>query len=259
MRLYISFFIILSIYIIVIPSSFSQPIIWDKEAVSKILKDETFSKANDVILKTQKLYQNYQQLLIEQEIAQEAVRRGLCERLDVNNQLQNARRSILFNALKEDFLRQLPSPKIEEIKRYYEMNINSFTVPEAFKIEAFELDTSNKKLMNFVKVMNSNELLDKKLLLQSGAKKLTNDVDSWYTKKQIHQSIYKELLKMIDNEAKIVYIEKNAILVLRINYRKKNVKAFDNVYSEIEMNFKKKQFDSEWQKYILSIKKKLNF
>ena len=49
-------------------------------------------------------------------VAQEAVRQGLTERLDLSHQLQTARRTVLINAMREDILRQLPTPDMTEMQ-----------------------------------------------------------------------------------------------------------------------------------------------
>ena len=92
------FFYYCSLFLLIfITNAQSQQIIWDKAVISEIMRDYSIMRANDAMKNNQDLLLNYQQLLIEQEISQEAVRHGLSERIDVIHQLQAARRAILIN------------------------------------------------------------------------------------------------------------------------------------------------------------------
>ena len=138
----------------------------------------------------QDVYLNYQNLMIEQEVSQEAVRRGFCERLDVSHQLLNVRRAILIKAMKDEIFRQIPNPQITELHVYYQDNLSRFTVPDTFKLSIFELDPSNNKLMSIASNMNNNNSIEIDKLVQTGAKQLIKDTDNnWFTEKQMNKSI----------------------------------------------------------------------
>ncbi|KPA13532.1 secreted protein [Candidatus Magnetomorum sp. HK-1] len=236
------------------------PPLWDREVISEIMRDNSVARANDAMKNNQDLYLNYQHLLIEQHVAQEAVRRGLTERLDVSHQLQTARRTVLINAMKEDILRQLPAPDMTEMQLYYQNHLAAYTLPDAFKLEVFELDTSNNKLMILAESMKTAKQLDRQKLLQAGAKQVMAESSTkWLSEKQIHKQIYLAVHDMKDHETRLVKLNSGLYFVIRLAYREKFVRPFEKVYSEILMEFKKQGAEKEWQNYLQKIKKQLGF
>ena len=238
----------------------SQPPVWDREVITEVMRDNSLKRANDAMKNNQDLYLNYQHLLIEQHVAQEAVRRGLSERLDVSHQLQTARRSILINAMKEDILRQLPIPDMTEMQLYYHNHLAHYTVHDAFKLDVFELDISNNKLMILAESMKTAKQLDRQKLLLAGAKQVMAESSTkWFTEKQIHKQIYMALHDMKDHDIRLIKLNSGLYFVFRAAYREKFVRPFENVYSEILMEVKKQRAEKEWQNYLQQIKKQLGF
>jgi len=251
------FLIITSIYI---SQTNAQPPAWDRAVIAEIMRENSIKGAHDAMKNNQSLYLNYQYLLIEQEIAQEAVKLGLCERMDVIHKLQNSRRTILVNAMKEDILRKMPDPPMVELQVYYNKHLNQYTLPETFKIDVFEIDTNNDKLMGLVKNLKTSKQFDLQELLQAGAKKImTESKTNWFTEKQIHKKIFLALQKMKNLDMQLVKLNSSLFLVHRINYREKVVRPFKHVLNDILVKIKNAQAEAVWQDYLQNVKKRLAF
>jgi len=235
-------------------------IVWDQAVIAEIMRENAITGAHDAMNNNQDLYLNYEYLLIEQEIAQEAVRRGLCERLDVIHQLQSARRAILVKAMKADFSRNISSPPMVDMQQYYHKNLKQYAVPEAFKLQIFELDTSNNQLMTLVEQMNTAHQFDFQQLLQAGAKSVKSESKTnWFTKKQLHSKIYQALQKMKNHDIQPIRLNTRFFLVQRMSYRKQGVSPFKNVVHDILVKMKKQKADMMWQNYLQDVKKRLGY
>ena len=237
----------------------SQQIKWDKAVISEIMREYSIMRANDAMKNNQDLFLNYQKLLIEQEVVQEAVRRGLAERIDVIHQLQTARREILINAMKDDISRQIPMPDMTAMQLYYQKNLNRYTLTEAFKLEVFELDYTNTELLHLAEKINNTKILEKDLLIKSGAKYISKGHENkWFTEKEINKDIYNALKEMKDGEARMFKLKSNAFIFHRIAYRKKTTIPFENVQRDILSEIRKQQTEDAWKKYLQNIKINLN-
>jgi len=253
------FFYYCSLFLIFMTNAHSQQILWDKAVISEIMRDYSIMRANDAMKNNQDLLLNYQQLLIEQEISQEAVRRGLAERIEVIHQLQAARRAILINAMKDDISRQVPMPDMTAMQLYYHKNINKYTLPEAFKLDVFELNDTNTELLRLAEKMISAKYLEKGLLIKTGAKSISKgDENKWFTEKEINKDVYNALKEMKDGEIRMFKLRPKNFVFHRIAYRNKTIIPFENVQSDILMEINKQKTEDAWEKYIQHIKNKLN-
>jgi len=254
------FFYYWSLFLLIfLTNAHSQQILWDKAVISEIMREYSIMRANDAMKNNQDLLLNYQQLLIEQEISQEAVRSGLTERIDVIHQLQAARRAILVNAMKDDISRQVPMPDMTAMQLYYHKKINKYTLSEAFKLDIFELDNTNTELLRLAEKMITTKFLEKGLLIKTGAKSISKgDENKWFTEKEINKDVYKALKEMKDGETRMFKLRSNTFVFHRIAYRNKTTIPFENVQSDIIMEIKKQKTEDAWEKYIQHIKNRLN-
>ena len=88
----------------------------DQAVASELVRGAVAGQTVNALAASPDLQRNYVISVVEQELAQEASRRGLAERLDVQRALMQARYQILLQALQQDVVRHVAQPTDAEIQ-----------------------------------------------------------------------------------------------------------------------------------------------
>lgn len=202
-----------------------------------------------------------QSLALEQEVAQEAVRRGLTERLDVQNALLTARRQILVQAVRDDIARSVPTPGEDELRTAFTANTNRWVLPPAYLLDMIPLDAENSNLMAQARaVVTGKPVADAALAPFTNLTALVTQASGrWVTTNDIPESLWVELAHMQAGEVRLFDSSGSPLLVRRGPHRDQTPLAFEQVRGQIQLELQMQKAQQAWEEYVARLKQTLGF
>lgn len=230
----------------------------DEGAASEVLRGTLNNRSAGAIISNQRLNSAYDTLLIEQHLAVEAARRGLDERIDVQQDLIKSRRKILINALREEVSRTTEEPSEKELKRFYRENTSRFSVPEAYQIDAVQLDPEDKGNLRLAGSLVTGEpISDQNWKLVKGQPVASQDSGRWLTANEISPRIWDALPMMKYGAVRLFVIGDTRLLVRKGSHRESQLLPYEDVKERARVLVKRQMNDQAWQAYVMEVKEQI--
>jgi hypothetical protein len=198
------------------------------------------------------LMQQYKDVQLQQHLAQEAARRGLTERLDVQRALHVARRNVLVTALREDLIRQIPPPTDSEVKNAYQKNRERWLVPAAYTMDVFSFGANDNVAREAAKKLETGrpvsdaELaalvnVQTQVLMRSGA---------WLTTNNMTEAIWKGLALMKEREVRLFPDGARTLVVRRGAFREPRLLTLQEAAPLIRNDILRERAERVWSNYL---------
>lgn len=230
----------------------------DQAVASELLRGAVAGQSVNVLAQSPDLQRNYVLGVIEQELVQEAARRGLPERLDVQRALMQSRYQILIQALQQDVMRRVAGPSDAEIQAAFRKNKERWVLPEAFKLDILAADSSNTNVVGALRAAATAPTLDVPALLAAGARQLVSaDGEIWIAEQDIVPEVWKTLPSLRDSESRIFGIQNSVWLVRRGAYRKGGPMTFEQARERIRAELLQARQREAWDAFVEARRKSL--
>lgn len=234
------------------------PHVLDQAVASELLRGAVAGQTVNALAASPDLQRNYLASVIEQELAQEAARRGLPERLDVQRALMQARYQILLQALQQDVVRHAAQPSDAEIQALFKKEKDRWVMPEAYKLDIFAADVANTNAVGALKSAAGTAAPDTASLLATGARQLVSSAGAvWVAEKDIVPEVWKALALLKTNESRTFGVQSAVWLVRRVDYRKAGPMTFEQARDPIRTELLQKNQRAEWEEFLATRRKAL--
>ena len=230
----------------------------DQAVASELLRGAVAGQTVNALASSPDLQRNYVISVIEQELAQEAARRGLNERLDVQRALMQARFQILLQALQQDVVRHAAQPADAEIQAAFKKEKDRWVMPEAYKLDIFAADSANAAAVAALKAAAGVAALDATALQTAGARQLVSAAgDVWVAEKEIVPEVWKALSSLKVGESRTFGVQNAVWLVRRADYRKAGPMTFEQARERVRAELVQASQRKEWEAFLEQRRKSL--
>lgn len=230
----------------------------DEGLASEVLKSTLNRRSAGAILNTPQLNKTYETLELEQALAIEAGRRGLGERVDVQQDLIRSRRKILIHALREDIARTVEAPSDKDLKKFYRDTKDQWTIPESYQIDAIQLDPENKSNLRRAGSLVTGEPISDDVWAQvEGQPVATQASGRWLTAADMSARIWDALPMMKFGSVRLFVIGDSRLLVRKGAHREPRVLEFEEVRDRVSVLARRQTSEEAWQDYLMNMRGEL--
>ena len=230
----------------------------DQAVASELIRGAVGNQAAGALQNSPDLQKAYTASVIEQELAQEAARRGLAERLDVQRMLMQTRYQILLQALREDVARNAQAPTADEIKQAFKKEPGKWVMPEAYKLDIFAVDSSSVAGVDMLKAARSSSRLDAAKLTAGGAKMVVSSAgEQWVAERDITPEDWKGISAMPQDGMGVFNVQNVVLLVKRGDHRDKKAMTLDQATGAIRNEMLQQRQQETWESFLQDHRKRL--
>ncbi len=230
----------------------------DQAVATELLRGAVAGQAVNALAQSADMQRSYVTGVIEQELAQEAARRGLTERVDVQQAMTRARHQILLQALQQDIGRQAVQPTDAEIQASFKKEKDRWVMPEAFKLDIFAADSSNATAVAALKTAAGMAAPDAAALKTAGARQLASGAgEAWVTEREIVPEVWKALPSLRVGEGRTFGVQSAVWLVRRVDARKAGPMTFEQAREQVRGALLQANQRAEWEAFVEKRRKAL--
>ena len=199
----------------------------------------------------------YSTSVLEQELVQEAARRGLTERLDVHRALTMARYQILIQALQADVVRGLPTPTDAEIKRQYDRNRAEYTLPEAVKADVYVLDSTAPNVTEVSRAAIAAQAIDPAQLQRTRYQQVADAAQVWVARTVFPKDHWTDIRQMNPGQVRLFHMPDGNLLLLKYeDYRAERPATLEEATDDIRQQILNERQQKAWQEFLLPLRRK---
>ncbi len=230
----------------------------DPAIAMELLRVASESAAVGAVRSNPDLARMYSSSLLEQELAQEAARRGLAERLDVQRAMLNARRQILIQALRADISRGAAAPTDAEVKRRFEQNRPDLKLPEAVKADLYLVDGAAPNSLETVRAAQAAQQIDPARLQKTRFRLVADAAQAWAARNVFPEDVWNEVRKMKKDQVRFFSLPDGNYLLVRFeDYRAERPAALEEVAEDLRNQILREHEQKLWDDYLAAQRKKL--
>jgi hemoglobin-like flavoprotein len=243
----------------VVVSTLAQTPVIDHGVANEVARTSMRDTTGQAILANTNLMAQYQNLALEQELVQEAVRKGLTERLDVQQSLHAARRNILIQALRNNVVEETTPPEEDEWVSAYERFSDRLIQPEAMMLDVYTFPGSEMEdLAKARSVLQKNPDKAESLLLEKGFMHFTAGIpEAWFNPSQVSTSVWPRLLEMKSGDVDSFPDGEGLLLVRKMGQREARPMTLDESRGILSELLLREQQDKLWNDYLEQSRKAL--
>ena len=241
-----------------IPAS-AQQVTLDPAVASEVLRGTVALQAAGALRDNQQLLLDYQSVAMEQELAQEAVKRGLAERMDVQQELQKTRRQTLVRAMHDDIARSVTPPPEEDVKQAFQKDPQRWTLPAGYQLDVFYVDPANSNALAQARALTGKAVSDDALKSLNARALVLQSSGRWMSSNDLASAIWTNLPAMKQGDGRLFETESGPLLIRRGAYREQRVPLFDEARAEVHALLLRQKQEEAWQKYLVQKKKDIGF
>lgn len=240
-------------------SGFAQTNTLDYWAATEVVMGMVNANTAAEIARSPNLAAQYQNVLMEQDLAQQAAQRGLAERLDVQRMLQIARRQVLVQALREDIARAIPPITEDEARAAYKKDTARWVKPAAFKLDVFAFKPDDT-----VAAASAQTLVTGNAVADEDLKKLVNarqtvaqTGNQWLTTNNVSAAIWTSLSEMSLNEVRVFPDGAQTLVIRRGPYSGDKQLTFEEAREYVSRELFAERAAAAWRDYVTKRRKAL--
>jgi hypothetical protein len=212
---------------LLIGTGWAETNVLDFWAATEVVMGQVGPSTIEQIKKSPELQRQYERVLMEQYLAQQAVTRGLSERLDVQRALNVARRSVLVQALREDLFRSIPQATAAEISVAFPKDKDKWTLPAAYQLDVYRIAAADTPAHEAARQLATGKPVTEDGLSQlvNAQQQVTRASGVWLTEQQMTPTIWKDLALMKKDEVRLYPDGAQTLVIRRGDFR--NARALD--------------------------------
>lgn len=223
----------------------------DQAVLTELTRGTSSPLAVNALQSNPELQRRYTAGVLEQELAQEAARRGLAERLDVQQALAGARMQILIQALQADISRKLPRPTDAEVEREFRTNAEAYQILEAVKADIFLLDGSHPESLNVARrAVSANEIDGAELQKIRFQQIALAEQGVWVARDVFPEDIWTAVKQIPAGRVRFFRVEDNVLLLKFYEHREARAATLDEVREQIRQELTQRRFQEAWQNFL---------
>lgn len=231
----------------------------DQAVASELLRSAVAGQTVDALAASPDLQRTYVLSIIEQELVQEAGRRGLIERFDVQRAMIQARHQILLQALQQDLGRKVAQPTDAEVAAAFRADKDRWVMPEAYNVDVYIAHTTNTAAVAALKAAAGMTAPNTERLLAAGAQRArpSQGGELWISEKDIVPEIWKALPSLLNEESRIFGVQDNVWLVRRMAHREGGPMTAEQASPAVRTELQQKRQRERWEAFVEERRKAL--
>ena len=250
----------MGVAVLVVSSARAQENAFDFGVASEVVRNMMSADVGQSIASSTNLMANYRNFALEQELAQEAARRGLSERIDVLRTLENSRRETLILALRNDIIRAAEVPGDEAIKKEYQKQKDRLMLPPAQKLDVFSVSAVQTQLIEKARALAASspdiaEPLTKRGFIHVSAQL----AEPWFTSNQVAGFIWEKVAAMEKGGVEVFPDGNNVLLVRKIDSRAARVMTPEEAQPLLRNALMRDRQAELWNEFITKKSRELGF
>jgi len=223
----------------------------DQTVLTELARGATSSLAVNALQSNPDFQRRYSAGVLEQELAQEAARRGLAERLDVQQALANARMQILIQALQADLARKQPRPTDAEIERQFRANPETYRLLEAVKADLFLLEGAHPEALAVARQAVADQEIRAGELQKTRFQQVAlADQDVWVARDVFPEEIWTAVRQIPEGRVRFFRVEENIMLLKYYEHREARAATLDEVRDNVRQELSQRRFQEAWQNFL---------
>lgn len=220
----------------------------DFGVASEVVRSLTSERTAIEIQQSTNLLASYRDVAIQQELAQEAVRRGLTERVDVQRTLEQYRRQVLVQALRQDIERRVPQPTDEQLAAAFKERSAGLLLPPAYQMDAWMITPADTQSLALARSFASGKpVADETVAVLAAPRILTADENTWVNAGQMSSNVWSGLMAMQLSEVKLFPDGSNTMVVRRGPFRAQRPLTLDEARPLLIQELRARQAGEQWQ------------
>lgn len=193
----------------------AQEVPMDYGVASEIVRGMVSEDVGRSIVASTNLMANYRNIALEQELAQEAARRGLTERIDVRRTLEDQRRNTLILALRNEITRTATPPDDATLAAEFKKQQDKLVMPTAQKLDVYSISAGQTQVVERARALAESGADLTATLTNRGFVHVTGQIDEpWFTANQVAPAIWSDLLAMAPGDVE-VFPDGGTLLLIR--------------------------------------------
>ncbi|MBP7828391.1 MAG: hypothetical protein KA248_00590 [Kiritimatiellae bacterium] len=229
----------------------AQPPAIDFGVAAELVRNMMSEQVGQNILASTNLMSNYRNYALEQEIAQEAARRGLTERIDVQRAIEETRRDILIQAVKNDVIRAARPPTDEKIARETEALSAQLVAPPALKLDVYSISGRQTQHLEWARAqLAAGEDVEARLAERGFVHVTAQNPDPWFTANRVAAPIWTRLTAMTNGEAEVFPDGNNYLLVRRLDARSARPMTAEESHDLVRARLLRESQEKLWSEFI---------
>jgi hypothetical protein len=242
------------------PGTCAEEARFDMGVAAEVTRGAAAAQTAGALRENQQLSTEYQNIALEQAVAQEGATRGLTERLDVQHALLQARRQVMVQAVREDLARTLALPPEKDVQAEYQKDPKRWTLPEAFQLDVYAVGAADTNLTNLARSLVTGKPVADDALAGLKAQQLVSQASGrWMSSGDVASSIWTNLAAMKQGEARLFDADAGYVLVRRGGHRDSKVPKFEEVQMSIQGVIMRQKEEASWNTYLAKKRKELGF
>jgi len=231
----------------------------DQAVASELLRSAVAGQTVDALAASPDLQRTYVLSIIEQELVQEAGRRGLIERFDVQRAMIQARHQILLQALQQDIGRKVAQPTEAEVSAAYRADKDRWVMSEAYHVDVYIAPTTNTAAVAALKAAAGMTAPNTERLLAAGAQRARAQQggELWVAENDIVPEIWKALPSLLNEESRIFGVQDNVWLVRRLAHREGGPMTAEQAAPAVRAEILQKRQRERWESFVEERRKTL--
>jgi len=236
----------------------SQNMPLDFGVASEVVRNMMSAQTGQNILSSTNLMANYRNFALEQEMAQEAARRGITERIDVQRTIEDMRREVLIRALRSEIIRAAKPPSEEAIGNEFKKLSDRLILPKALKLDVYSISATETQLFERAKALLSGTADVSEQLVKRGFVHVSGQLaEPWFDANQVAAAIWNELLTMPAGEAQIYPDGSNVLLIKKLEERESRPMTLDESRDIISNILMRDSQNELWNNFVVERAKSL--
>lgn len=232
----------------------------DYGVASEVVRSMMSADVGRSILTSTNLMSNYRNFAMEQELAQEAARRGLTERIDVRRTIEDQRREVLITALRNEITRAAPAPADAAIKAEYNRQKDRLIMPAAQKLDVYSISATQTQVIEKARILLENDPGVAETLVKRGFVHLSGSLEEpWFTAAQVAPAIWGELAAMSAGDVEAFPDGNNVLLIRKYDNREARAMTFEEAEPGLRNALLRDAQMKLWNDYLEKKSRELGF
>jgi len=228
----------------------AQNHVLDQAVATELIRGATGNLAIGALQNDPEFARLYTSSVLEQELAQEAARRGLAERLDVQRALSMSRFQILIQALQADIARQIVQPTEADVKAYFEKNRATMILKEAVKADVFLLDGTDTSAIEIARASVATQTISPEELQKTRFKQIALAEQVWVAREVFPEDVWKEIRLLPKGKVRFYKVEDNFLLLKYEDYRAERPATLEDVQDDIRNQLRNERQQAAWNAFV---------
>ncbi|MCC5843134.1 MAG: peptidyl-prolyl cis-trans isomerase [Verrucomicrobia bacterium] len=253
----------ISLLLSLLLSSFVQAQhVLDQMVATELLRGSTGGLAVGALQSNEDFLRQYTAGVLEQELAQEAARRGLTERMDVQRALHATRMRVLVQALQADVIRGIPAPTEEEVETVYNQQPERFRVAEALQVDLFVFDLNDNAARDFARQAVRGRKIDAATAAEVGGRQLagvSEEGEGWVAKDAFPEEVWNALKSARSGTVHQFPLEERILLVKRHGHREERQATMEEARVKLREAMLQQRQQAVWTEFLQQRRRGIGF